>query len=437
MGCKYRPLSSIAIACDWLIGFGDDLFSETSTIWVVGCCIYPQSCDWASIGAHADRSPIYLTVALGVLVLVQILRCRCYTLPQMLDDCTSQTPPLLQAMHPLPSEPIRGAAPLHSTGPSLGAWAPQGSQQQMPNPVTAGAATSVPTAPPALQTASPSLAPHGPLDTTCQSQQKQRAQTRQPSQNTLAADVDPTQSALWADLAAELRSAPISAPVDHHAEAVDLLRSAAASDLPASASGSQQAANWDQSAKNDIRAGSAAAAAAAAGLRVKAVGKDDTPAATPKPPRQTRRKLISGEAASEATDTAHDSNPAAAKTKKNQVRKAARAPKPESRSKAADSTLVSAEQNPSAAEESEAEDVGKGDPSRQAKNAAFKGSGALGLSRRLSSRLLTPQEVNIMAKLPLPPVLERLDKVLFPPVNGMYGFLLRQHIQVGWHIYIQ
>ncbi|KAA6422290.1 MAG: hypothetical protein FRX49_07760 [Trebouxia sp. A1-2] len=245
----------------------------------------------------------------------------------------------------------------------------------------------------------------------------------------IRADVDPTQSALWADLAAELRSAPISAPLDHHAEAVDQLKSAAASDLPASASGSHQAANWDQSAKRGIRAGQAAAAA---GGRVKAVSRDDAPAAKPKPPRQTRCRLISNNAASEATDSANDSNLAAAKEKRTQVKKAARAPKSESRSQAAEPALASAEQNPSAAEESEAEDAGKGDPCRQAKNAAFKGSGALGLSRRLSSRLLTPQEVNIMAKLPLPPVLERLNKVLFPPVNGMYGFLLRQHIQPTW-----
>ena len=337
-------------------------------------------------------------------------------------------------MHPLPSEPIRGAAPLHSTGPSLGAWAPQGSQQQMSDPAMAAAAIRVAIASPAVQTAGPNLAAHAPQGATCQSQRTQPAQTRQPSQNTPAADMDPTQSALWADLAAELRSAPISAPVDHRAEAVDLLRSAAASDLPASASGSYQAAGRVQSAQGGIRAGQAAAAA---GERVKAVNRDDAPVAKPKLTQQTRRKLIGGEAASEATDSANDSNPAGAKKKRTQVKKAARAPKPRSGSKAAESALASAEQNPSAAEESEAEDVGKGDPSRQAKNAAFKGSGALGLSRRLSSRLLTPQEVNIMAKLPLPPVLERLDKVLFPPVNGMYGFLLRQHIQVSRHLYTQ
>ena len=335
----------------------------------------------------------------------------------------------MQAIHPLPSEPIRGAAPLPSTGPSLGAWAPQGSQQQMTDPATAAAATTVTTASPAVQTAGPSLAGHAPSNATSQSPWTQSAQTRQPSQKTPAADMDPSQSALWADLAAELRSAPISAPVDHHAEAVDLLRfDAAASDLPASVSGSHQAANWDQPVEGDIRAGQAAAAVE---QRVKAGCRDDTPAAKPKPPRQTRRKLISGEAASEATDSANDSNPAGAKKQRTQVKKAAKAPKPRSRPRAAEAALASAEQNPSAAEESEAEDVRKGDPCRQAKNAAFKGSGALGLSRRLSSRLLTPQEVKIMAKLPLPPVLERLDKVLFPPVNGMYGFLLRQHIQVS------
>ena len=298
----------------------------------------------------------------------------------------------------------------------------------------AAAATTVTTATPAVQTAGPSLEAHAPLGATRQSQQKQPAQTKQPSQNTPAADMGPTQSAVWADLAAELRSAPISAPVDHHADAVDLLRSAAASDLPASAPGSPQAANWDQPADGDIAAGQTAAAAAG-GARVKAVSRDDAPAAKPKPPRQTQRKLISGEAASEATDSANDSNPTGAKKRQVQVKKAARAPKPRSRPRAAECAQESAEQNPSAAEESETEDAGKADPSRQAKNAAFKGSGALGLSRRLSSRLLTPQEVNIMAKLLLPPVLERLDKVLFPPVNGMYGFLLRQHIQVSWHLY--
>jgi len=134
-------------------------------------------------------------------------------------------PALVQAMHPLPSEPVRGAAPLHSTGPSLGAWAPQGSQQQMPDPVLAAAAAAAATAASlALQKSVPSLAAHAPSDATCQSQRTSPAQTRQPSQNATAADLDPTQSALWADLAAELRSAPISAPVDHHAEAVDLLR---------------------------------------------------------------------------------------------------------------------------------------------------------------------------------------------------------------------
>lgn len=57
-------------------------------------------------------------------------------------------------------------------------------------------------------------------------------------------------------------------------------------------------------------------------------------------------------------------------------------------------------------------------------------AGALGLSRRLSTQILTPQEANALAQLPLPPALHRLDQQLFPAVNAMYGFLLRQHIQV-------
>ena len=62
-------------------------------------------------------------------------------------------------------------------------------------------------------------------------------------------------------------------------------------------------------------------------------------------------------------------------------------------------------------------------------------AGALGLSRRLSTQILTPQEANALAQLPLPPALHRLDQQLFPAVNAMYGFLLRQHIQVPFPIH--
>ena len=300
---------------------------------------------------------------------------------------------MLQVLHPLPSEPITRAPSLHSTGPSVGACAPKDTQQQLQPPI--------------------------------------EPQCRQP------AALEPSQSGLWADLAAELRSAPISAHADSTPNDVVHTVADAPVHLPATQSDHHQAD--DRAQQQTVHRVELCAA------QHGNAGKEPATAAAvkPKPPRQTRRKLINAEPPSEAGTSADDSLAADSKKKKNkqsQPKNSIRASAAKGRSKtkagATGNPLAAAEQVLSAAGDSDTDgqenDSGKGDTSRQAKNAAFKGSGALSLSRRLSSRLLSPQEINVMSKLPLPPMLQRLDKVLFPPVNGMYGFLLRQHIQVSF-----
>ncbi len=44
--------------------------------------------------------------------------------------------------------------------------------------------------------------------------------------------------------------------------------------------------------------------------------------------------------------------------------------------------------------------------------------------------MLTPQQTTVLVSLPLPDPLERLMR-LFRVMNTVYGFLLRNHIQVG------
>jgi len=44
--------------------------------------------------------------------------------------------------------------------------------------------------------------------------------------------------------------------------------------------------------------------------------------------------------------------------------------------------------------------------------------------------VLTPQQTTVLVSLPLPDPLERLMR-LFRVMNTVYGFLLRNHIQVG------
>lgn len=285
-------------------------------------------------------------------------------------------PQAVDPIHPLPSEPITTAASLQSRGPSLGAWAPKAAPSQ----------------------------PH----------EHETAET---------SDREPSQSGLWADLAAELRSAPIAAP---------------SQPLQAASFPQPIAGQADAAMKNASK--SRLLATAASESIVEDVTADQPPEATTKQTRQTRRKLIPVDHSAAATNDAQ-STKSDQKPPRRQKGTRAAASKGKAKGRAATNASdprITASDGAHPAEDQVIKDLQEGtasnaDPARQAKNAAFKGSGALGLSRRLSSRLLTPQEVNVMGKLPLPPALQRLEEVLFPPVNGMYGFLLRQHIQVGCH----
>ena len=285
-------------------------------------------------------------------------------------------------LHPLPSEPLTSAASLLSTGPSLGAWTPHEDNQQ----------------------------PH-------------------PNQ---PAAVNPSQTGVWADLAAQLKAAPISAPADPSAS--DPIQHSLANV-------DGQPDDADQAAQQSHACADRQVASQKQTIAVKPScafnAKSQASVAKPRPPRQTCRKLSTSDSC-QAQGSANVNSQPTGKQKATQPQNGTRvsAAKGKSKGNVTAGLVVAAEQaTAAAAEQSEAELEGtaRGDPSRQAKNAAFKGSGALGLSRRLSSRLLTPQEVNVMSKLPLPAALHRLDEVMFPPVNGMYGFLLRQHIQVHTH----
>lgn len=287
-------------------------------------------------------------------------------------------PHSLDTVHPLPSEPVARAVPLQDSGPSPGAWEPQQAPVQSNTPHT--------------------------LD--------------------VSAD-EPPQTDLWADLAAELRSAPISVPAQvpqapAGAHTIKIRHSPTnPAQLPQQETSQHEAPT--------LHADSTAHEYLA-----------DCDTAVLKPKRHARRKLavmgaLTAAAAEESSQsTTHEQTPSQPNT---QTRAGASA-KSRAPRRAAAKALNPAPQAACSidAEECTLEDgeaASRADPTRQAKNAAFKGSGALGLSRRLSSRLLTPQEVSVMAKLPLPPALQRLEEVLFPPVNAMYGFLLRQHIQVS------
>lgn len=280
-------------------------------------------------------------------------------------------------IHPLPSEPLARAVSLQSTGPSLGAWAPQ----QPPLPSAA------------IQ------APH-------------------------ASVIEPSLSDLWTDLAAELRTAPISA-LAQPSQAPSATHSIGLQDL------TTKTRSRTQQEPAAPRVPAQQAESTVAEDITGTVTSDHPIAAKAKPKRKARRKLSPADQISSHTDeplTTAEQEPLPAHIP-------TRASQGKARGRAAASALKAAPQaahtTDASAQEEEEEPASRADPCRQAKNAAFKGSGALGLSRRLSSRLLTPQEVNVMGKLPLPPALQRLEEVLFPPVNGMYGFLLRQHIQAS------
>ena len=283
-------------------------------------------------------------------------------------------------IHPLPSEPLARAVSLQCTGPSLGAWAPQQ---------------------PPLQSAA-SQSPH-------------------------ASGNEPLQSDLWTDLTAELKSAPISAPTQcsqapsaaHSKAPEDFIKKAGqkAQQEPVLSGVHTHHAQQGESTVEHITEDAAA----------------DHPVTAKPKPKRTRRKLIPADRLVTSPANGLPSTAEQELPQPHMPTRASAALKGRATDRAAATALKAAPEvaHITNAEAEEEEPASRADPSRQAKNAAFKGSGALGLSRRLSSRLLTSQEVGVMAKLPLPPELRRLEEVLFPPVNGMYGFLMRQHIQVS------
>ena len=335
-------------------------------------------------------------------------------------------------LHPLPSEPLTGNATLGAATPSLGAWSPHQHRQ----PASAATAMSVPRAGVLPNSAAVALRQVEPLHT----------------------DVKPSESGVWADLAAELRSAPISLPE---------LADPSSSLLPGATT-----------------TATAAAATAAANCAFSPTDSDNMSTVAPKnakkaQPSRTRRKLIqapaggqadtmqgSGEQAdvqqevgksTEADDTLQ-ARPSAKPVKgrraagKRATAQAGAAPQLQPASGAAvrsprrarnasaeaganaDAAAAAGESEGAVApaEESKAAKAQKPAraPAEKAKRGNFRGTGALGLSRRLSTQILTPHEVNVLARLPLPPALQRLDQQLFPALNAMYGFLLRVHIQV-------
>ena len=128
--------------------------------------------------------------------------------PVMLDSRHGSTASML---HPLPSVPITGTADLGSATPSLGAWSPHQPRQSVPAQTAAPAAkTSIPVA------------------------------TVDVPPSSFSTATERSEGGMWADLAAELKSAPISMP--HLAEpdsilfrASDAVPSAAAASTSASA----------------------------------------------------------------------------------------------------------------------------------------------------------------------------------------------------------
>ena len=339
-------------------------------------------------------------------------------------------------LHPLPSEPLTSNATLGAATPSLGAWSPHQHRQ----PASAAAAMSVPST--------------GALPTSAAVARRQVEPLR--------TDVKPSESGIWADLAAELRSAPISLPE---------LADPSSSLLPGATTAATAAA---------ATAAAATAAANCAFSPADSGNMSTVLAKNAKKPQlsRTHSKLIqaaaegqantvqgSGEQAdvqqeagkfTEADDTLQ-AGPSAKPVKgrraagKRATAQAGAVPQPQPASRAAvrsprrakkgsaeagadadADTAGDAQDAVASAEESKAAKAQKPAraPAEKAKRGNFRGTGALGLSRRLSTQILTPHEVNVLARLPLPPALQRLDQQLFPALNAMYGFLLREHIQV-------
>ena len=61
---------------------------------------------------------------------------------------------------------------------------------------------------------------------------------------------------------------------------------------------------------------------------------------------------------------------------------------------------------------------------------AAQGTGSVGLARKLCEQPVSAGAAARLSQLPLPPVLQRLERV-FAAVNAVYSFLLNQHIQAG------
>ena len=65
---------------------------------------------------------------------------------------------------------------------------------------------------------------------------------------------------------------------------------------------------------------------------------------------------------------------------------------------------------------------------------ALQGTGSVGLARKLCEQQVSPTEAAALAELPLPPVLQRLERI-FSALNAVYSFLLNMHIQVTLQSY--
>lgn len=340
-------------------------------------------------------------------------------------------------LHPLPSVPITGTAALGAATPSLGAWSPDQEKQAKTAAAKAIAAAATTAA------AAAGVA---------------RAATDNPGSH-LHAVGDPSEPGIWADLAAELRSAPISLP--HLAEPGRSLMPATAEAAALSASESAGTAGLTSVAASSIASRKTAQKPQVTHIHKKPVASDLHAAAghNAKAPQEGNKQADQQQeegTSSGSDDVVQDKPPTKAVKGSRTARSKAKVqedavpqpsvtsakpvttPKKGRKGKAkASADLSSASKAHQKQTTTAAAPTAKAPaqqavkpPTEKGKRGNFRGTGALGLSRRLSTQILTPQEANVLARLPLPPDLHRLDQQLFPALNAMYGFLLRQHIQV-------
>lgn len=140
----------------------------------------------------------------------------CVTLPAAPVMLAPRHDSIASVLHPLPSVPITGNAALGAATPSLGAWSPHQPRQ----PAAAGATAPTQTAASTAHTATPAAA----------------AAAAQAPSSVLTA-IEQSKTGVWADLAAELKSAPISMPQLAEPDSILLQASDAAASAATSATG--------------------------------------------------------------------------------------------------------------------------------------------------------------------------------------------------------